>query len=338
MRISSILFAVLATAVCVSSCNKEPKSEKPDEEKHVYIAGYYYDNAVAKQYTACCWIDGVRTDLTDADNRQTYAENIYVDDNNNVYVMGFYGSSEHACYWKNGKQVRLESDSKSEHGNALSILFVDGHTIVGGDDNERACIWIDGKRIQLCSEAWSSVLTMAWTSEGLVCEGYLTMDYVNVNPRKWTLSSLSSSPVSAKRTLKEIVNKFVKKGDTFYALSNGNVYDYYGERQLTTLPSNLTLYDFDVTEDGKIVCATMDNDYNARFYVDSKEETVCDLSGFSYSRFQSVAVSDGKYYIGAYLDDDVETKAYYISPDKEIIALPCPEGATTCTPKKIIVK
>lgn len=339
MRISTILCATLAAMVCLSSCNKEEKGGKyNDGKKHVYIAGDYNDKAVTNKSIACYWVDGVRTDLADADNGQTGFNNMYVDDKGNVYVLGYYKSFEHACYWMNGKQVRLESEPTSGNGQATDILFVDHHMIISGNDNRQACIWIDGKKLQLCSDGYSIVHALAWTSEGLVCEGYQTADYSTKNPRKWVLGTLTSSPISALTTLEETVTKFVKKGEILYARTENGVYDYYGKKLLTAKPSGSKLYDFAITEDGKVAYTAMDRYFCGKLYVDNNEVSVCDLSEFSYSRLTSVAVSDGGYYISAYLGDDTTAKPYFIGPDKKIVELPVPDGSDSCSPDVIIVK
>lgn len=317
MRITNLILAALAAVTFLASCDKEPNKG----QKHVYAAAYFsHDHS----YKSCYWTDGELHMLPSHEDFTAFATDLLVSDNGDVYVIGHLGNNHYACYWKNGKLTILEGTQEGAKANCG--LFVDRHLIICGNDNKRACIWIDGKKIQLCSEQWSSVYAMAWTSKGLVCEGFITVDDGdNFVSRKWTLASLNSYPESSYPFMSDsIVSWMLNKGGVTYAKTNGKVYNYDTKAVLFE-QSGFSANSVAVSQNGTIYCCGSTqiyagNDAFTKYQPDSK---------VSYS-FQALAVDGSDLYAAGFGKNSNNEYAFFLfGPDGKEKSLPLPEGTIT---------
>jgi hypothetical protein len=105
-----------------------------------YIAGRVYTNT----HNALYWVDGNTYDLTENVSSNTY--DIFVDDNNDVYVAGHMDSE--ATIWKN-TELLFDLDDDINSTAAQSVVVKDNVVYATGVDwsNSTNAFWIDGQLV-----------------------------------------------------------------------------------------------------------------------------------------------------------------------------------------------
>ena len=128
---------------------KEWRKESGNDDVDIYISGYrYYDPGNSS--IACYWKIGEDSpiDLEEGNPGGAFQIKIY---GNDIYICGVYNdvvgsTNTKACYWKNGKIVKL--DCPYSNSFAASIAIADGLVYVCGQywsgGIEYACYWING--------------------------------------------------------------------------------------------------------------------------------------------------------------------------------------------------
>ncbi len=111
------------------------------KDGHIYIAGRVYTNT----HNALYWVDGNTYDLTENVSSNTY--DIFVDDNNDVYVAGHMGSE--ATIWKNTELLFDLGDDINSTA-AQSVIVHDNKAYATGVDwtNNKGMFWIDGQLVK----------------------------------------------------------------------------------------------------------------------------------------------------------------------------------------------
>lgn len=125
------LFA-FATCTIFSSCTKPEDNPEPTTGYDIYIAGYQV-NGVG-QSVATYWKNGVRVELTDG-SRDAWATDIFVSENNDVYVLGEETDvdatgqpTNNIVYWENGQRTIVATDATD----AFSIFVKNSDVYVLG--------------------------------------------------------------------------------------------------------------------------------------------------------------------------------------------------------------
>ncbi|THV61145.1 hypothetical protein EZV76_02115 [Flagellimonas alvinocaridis] len=110
------------------------------KDGHIYIAGRVYTNT----HNALYWVDGNTYDLTENVSSNTY--DIFVDDNNDVYVAGHMGSE--ATIWKNTDVLYDLGDGINSTA-TKSVVVHDNKVYATGVDwtSNMSKFWIDGQLV-----------------------------------------------------------------------------------------------------------------------------------------------------------------------------------------------
>jgi len=133
----------------------------------VYIAGGYYDG---KKAVPCYWKNDIRTDLPVAGTSASYARDIAVAPNDDVYVVSnvyiaAQNDDKRAYYWKNGERMYLPVPAGTRSSSAYDIAVTRrGDVYVAGyfvkKDGSTACYWKNNKRIDLTEGFANDILVV----------------------------------------------------------------------------------------------------------------------------------------------------------------------------------
>lgn len=117
---------------------------------HLVIIGGVVFGSGYENNRACYWIDSNKHTLPNPSIAvSSQAESIYVDENTNYYIAGFYNdatSNSYTCYWVNGGECITIGDIGSF---SYSIYLSSGNIYIAGAKDltisARACYWKNGK-------------------------------------------------------------------------------------------------------------------------------------------------------------------------------------------------
>jgi len=133
----------------------------------VYIAGGYYDGKAA---VPCYWKNEVRTNLPVAGTSASYARDIAVAPNGDVYVVSnIYiagiNDDKRAYYWKNGVRTYLPVPAGTRNARAYDIavtrngdVYVAGY--YGNINTSTACYWKNNERTDLAEGFANDILVI----------------------------------------------------------------------------------------------------------------------------------------------------------------------------------
>ena len=109
------------------------------------VAGSYY---LGSTFTACYWVNGVRTDLSVPNGKSGFAYGIAVS-GGKVYALGLWGD-EATCYWVDGVRTDLNGEPAFVFGIAVSGGTVYAAGVYNKQNNDLTdCYWVNGIRTDL---------------------------------------------------------------------------------------------------------------------------------------------------------------------------------------------
>lgn len=151
INFAKFLFLIIFLLFAYNSCQyfnlmsyKEWMETTGNDKVDIYCAGYYEDGM--GNYYACYWKNSKLYILPGASD--SYANSIYVY-NNDVYIAGnFTSGAQHACFWKNGEGPYPLDEAGQVSSGAYSIYIVNGDIYISGYlwfTTNRACYWQNNK-------------------------------------------------------------------------------------------------------------------------------------------------------------------------------------------------
>lgn len=125
----------------------------------VYSAGYFLFKGLD---IGCYWIGDKRYDMTPQGGGN--CNSIYVTDDGNVYVCGYYSIAKNkvnkkvACYWKNGVKYDLVKSDIKYDSEANSMFFYNNDLYIVGNINglnkqKNGCYWKNGTKTDLINNS-----------------------------------------------------------------------------------------------------------------------------------------------------------------------------------------
>lgn len=148
MRIIKPLFILLSGITILSGCKKDKEETPPVKATDVYMAGTATDFTLNTE-NAVYWKNGKRVTL-DSLSLFSAATDIFVTDNNDVYVAGSINPSSGSkipVYWKNKTVTPLAP--VTDYGEANAIAVSGNDVYVAGTLNARAVYWKNGAKVTL---------------------------------------------------------------------------------------------------------------------------------------------------------------------------------------------